>query len=96
MARKKTSRQVATQSVAVKAHPGVGARPRRSAGAFLNPLKFLGQVRQEARKVTWTSRNETLVSTIMVIIMSLFAFVFFFLVDTGIGWIIQFLLGLGA
>jgi len=45
------------------------------------PLEFLQQVRNEASKVTWTSRNETMVSTIMVLIMVAIMAVFFFAVD---------------
>jgi preprotein translocase subunit SecE len=62
----------------------------------VNPLKFFSQVRQEGRKVTWTSRQETIVSTIMVVILSIIAAIFFFAVDSLIGWIINFLLGLGS
>jgi preprotein translocase subunit SecE len=62
----------------------------------VNPLKFFSQVRQEGRKVTWTSRNETIVSTIMVVILSIIAAIFFFAVDSAIGAIINFLLGLGS
>jgi len=46
-----------------------------------NPLEFLQQVRSEASKVTWTSRNETVVSTIMVLIMVAIMALFFFLTD---------------
>ena len=46
-----------------------------------NPLEFLQQVRSEGSKVTWTSRNETTVSTIMVLIMVAIMALFFFLVD---------------
>jgi preprotein translocase subunit SecE len=49
-----------------------------------NPLEFLQQVRNEASKVTWTTRNETLVSTIMVLIMVAIMAVFFFTVDQGL------------
>ena len=49
-----------------------------------NPLQFLAQVRQEARKVTWTSQKETMISTVMVLIMVAFATLFFFLVDLAI------------
>lgn len=62
----------------------------------MNPLKFFSEVRQEGRKVTWTSRNETLVSTIMVLVMASFAALFFLGVDAVIGFIVNFLLGLGA
>lgn len=47
----------------------------------VSPLAFLQQVRNEAQKVTWTSRNETMVSTIMVLIMVAIMAVFFFGVD---------------
>lgn len=49
-----------------------------------NPIAFVQQVRSEASKVTWTSRNETLVSTIMVLIMVAIMALFFFLVDQGL------------
>ena len=61
-----------------------------------NPLQYLGQVRQEARKVTWTSRQETIVSTIMVLILSLIAMLFFWGVDTGIQFTVRSLLALGS
>jgi preprotein translocase subunit SecE len=51
-----------------------------------NPLEFLQQVRSEASKVTWTSRNETVVSTIMVLIMVAIMALFFFLVDQSLRW----------
>ena len=40
--------------------------------AGANPLKFLQEVRQEVSKVTWPSRNETLISTVMVLVMVAF------------------------
>lgn len=46
-----------------------------------NPLEFLQQVRSEGAKVTWTSRNETMISTIMVLIMVAIMALFFFGVD---------------
>jgi preprotein translocase subunit SecE len=57
-----------------------------------NPFEFFGQVRQEGRRVTWATRQEVTVSTIMVMIMVVAAAVFFFLVDSlirfGIGFIL--------
>jgi preprotein translocase subunit SecE len=49
--------------------------------ARTNPLEFLQQVREEANKITWPSRRETVTSTIMVLIMVVAASVFFFAVD---------------
>ncbi len=59
-----------------------------------NPLQFLREVRQEGRKVTWTSRRETLITTIMVLIMVAFAALFFFLVDLVISSVVKFALSL--
>lgn len=47
----------------------------------ISPFEFLQQVRAEGTKVTWTSRNETMVSTVMVLIMVAIMALFFFLVD---------------
>ena len=49
--------------------------------ARTNPLQFIQQVRAETAKVTWPTRRETMLTTVMVMIMaSLFA-AFFFTVD---------------
>jgi preprotein translocase subunit SecE len=62
----------------------------------VNPFQYLTQVRQEARKVTWTTRDETIVSTIMVLILSVIAMLFFWVVDFSIGWTVTSLLSLGS
>ncbi len=46
-----------------------------------SPFEFIQQVRSEGSKVTWTSRNETMISTIMVLIMVSVMVLFFFIVD---------------
>ncbi|MEO1251494.1 MAG: preprotein translocase subunit SecE [Pseudomonadota bacterium] len=51
-----------------------------------NPLTFAQQVRAEMAKVTWTSRNETMISTVMVLIMVAIMALFFFLVDQALRW----------
>ncbi|RYE10410.1 MAG: preprotein translocase subunit SecE [Hyphomicrobiales bacterium] len=55
----------------------------------LNPVKFLQEVRQEVGKVTWPSRNETMISTLMVLVMVALASLFFLLADQIIAWAIQ-------
>ncbi|NBU28962.1 MAG: preprotein translocase subunit SecE [Caulobacteraceae bacterium] len=52
------------------------------------------EVRAEARKVTWATRQEVTVSTIMVLVLSVAAAMFFFLVDFVIRHGIAFILGL--
>jgi preprotein translocase subunit SecE len=65
--------------------------PRRKGGG---PFRFWGEVRSEARKVTWATRQEVIVSTIMVMIMGVTAATFFFLVDSLLRWGITSLLSL--
>lgn len=60
--------------------------------AELNPVKFLQEVRQEVSKVTWPSRQETLISTVMVLAMVALASVFFLAADQIISWGVQWLL----
>lgn len=56
---------------------------------FANPVRFLREVRAEIGKVTWPSRRETLVTTVMVLIMSSLVAVFFLLVDQIIGFFVR-------
>lgn len=49
--------------------------------ARTNPLQFLQQVRAEVAKVVWPTRRETLLTTIMVLIMATLTAIFFFFVD---------------
>ncbi|KQS88771.1 MULTISPECIES: preprotein translocase subunit SecE [unclassified Rhizobium] len=53
-----------------------------------NPFTFLQQVRAETAKVTWPTRRETMISTLMVFVMVFFAAVFFFTADQLMGWLI--------
>ena len=64
--------------------------------AKTNPFEFMQQVRQEANKVTWPTRKEVGISTMMVAIFMVVAGIFFFIADTVIRWGIQFLLSLGS
>jgi preprotein translocase subunit SecE len=63
--------------------------------ARTNPLTFLQQVRAEATKVVWPNRQETLVSTVMVLIMIAAASLFFLAADQVISFIVGLLLNLG-
>ena len=59
-----------------------------------NPVEFFKQVRQEVAKVTWPTRKETTLTTVMVFAMVVLASIFFLAVDatlsTGITWILGF------
>jgi len=49
--------------------------------AKTNPFEFVQQVREETRKITWPSRKETMITTMMVLIMVVLASAFFLVVD---------------
>ena len=64
--------------------------------AKFNPGQYIREVRQETSKVTWPTRKEVTVTTIMVFIMVFLAATFFFLVDQALSWIVKLILGLGG
>ena len=64
--------------------------------AKVSPAQFVRQVRQEVSKVSWSSRKETGIGTLMVFIMVFLAAIFFFLVDLALSWDVQKILGLGG
>jgi preprotein translocase subunit SecE len=55
-----------------------------------NPIQFLQEVRSEAKKVTWPSRRETLITTGLVVLMVVAASLFFVVVD----WALRLAVGL--
>ena len=54
--------------------------------AKTNPLEFLQEVRQETRKITWPTQKETMITTVMVLIMVVLASGFFLIVDAILKW----------
>ncbi len=59
------------------------------------PFQYFKEVKQEAQKVTWPSRKETIASTIAVFIMVALASVFLFLSDQVLAWLVSLVLGFG-
>ena len=64
--------------------------------AKLSPFKFLQEVRTEADKVTWPTRRETFITTIMVFVMVAAASIFFTVADQLIRIVITFILGVAG
>jgi preprotein translocase subunit SecE len=62
---------------------------------MVNPLQFLQEVRQEASKVTWPSRRETLITTALVLLMVVLAALFFLAVDQVLRLMVHLILSLG-
>jgi preprotein translocase subunit SecE len=61
--------------------------------AKTNPFQFIQQVRSEAAKVTWPTRRETAITTVMVFVMVFLATIFFFVADQVLGWGVGLMLG---
>jgi preprotein translocase subunit SecE len=60
----------------------------------MSPFKFMQEVRAEAQKVTWPTRKETTITTIMVFVMVAIASVFFLLTDQVMRIAVSFVLGI--
>ena len=56
--------------------------------AITNPLEFMRQVRTEVQKVTWPTRKETMITTAMVLVMVIFAAMFFLIADQLLSWLV--------
>ena len=61
-----------------------------------NPLQFMREVREEVSKVSWPSRRETMITTVMVLIMAIAAAIFFMLADQVISKVVKIVLGFGG
>jgi preprotein translocase subunit SecE len=62
--------------------------------AKTSPGEFFRQVRNEASKVVWPTRKETITTAIMVMIMTLLLALFFLGVDAVLSAIVKFFIGL--
>jgi preprotein translocase subunit SecE len=61
-----------------------------------SPADFVRQVRQEVSKVTWPTRKETTITTIMVFVMVFIAALFFLAVDQVLILLVELIFGLGG
>jgi preprotein translocase subunit SecE len=64
--------------------------------AKISPFKFLQEVRAETDKVTWPTRRETAISTVMVFVMVALASILFLVADQIIRIVITFILGISG
>ena len=96
MARKPGSqmRNRAAKTAAAMAAPSALAQepPKKRTSV----AQFAREVRSEARKITWTTRRETWITSVMVAIMVLTAAVFFWLVDAGVSFSVNAILKMAA
>jgi preprotein translocase subunit SecE len=90
------------------ARPQMGAKPQGAGAAAITvdssePKKprpsitqFYQQVMAEGRKIVWPSRKETWITSVMVFIMVFIAAIFFWVVDTGLGFAFRYIIALGS
>ena len=64
--------------------------------AKTTPAQFVQEVRQEVAKVTWPTRKESGLSTVMVLFMVVLAALFFLLVDQILSAGVRLIFGLGG
>ncbi|WP_041373300.1 preprotein translocase subunit SecE [Phenylobacterium zucineum] len=74
--------RAAKTAAAMSSPAAVSQAPKKK----VSPAQFAREVRAEARKITWTSRKETWITSVMVAIMVLLAAVFFWVVDLGLSF----------
>ena len=65
------------------------------AAKTVNPFVFIQQVRAETAKVTWPTRRETMISTVMVLAFAFIAALFFFAADQLMAIAVELILGIG-
>lgn len=63
--------------------------------AKTGPAEFFKQVRSETKKITWPSRQETIASTVAVLVMVVIASIFLYLSDQIIAWAVNLILSIG-
>lgn len=59
-----------------------------------NITEFFRETRREIAKVTWPTRKETVMTTVMIVAMALIAGLFFFVADSVLGYVITKILGM--
>jgi preprotein translocase subunit SecE len=63
---------------------------------MVSPQKFFQEVRSETQKVTWPTRKEVMITTIMVFVMVGLAGIFFSIADLVIRDVVALVLGIGT
>jgi len=64
--------------------------------AKVSPIQFFKEVRSETQKVTWPTRREVMITTIMVFVMVILAGVFFSVSDQVVRYVVTLILGIGS
>ncbi len=65
----------------------------KKVGIFKRFTQFLKDSKNELKKVVWPTKRTVINNTIVVIVVMVLAGIFIWLLDTGMGAIVKFLLG---
>lgn len=71
-----------------------GGRTVNKGQNMANLVEFFRETKREIAKVTWPSRRETVMTTVMIVGMALAAGVFFFFADSILSFVISSILGM--
>ena len=61
---------------------------------MFNPLKFIQSVKQEAFRVTWPTRKDVMVGSLMVFVLATIAAIFFLILDQIYKFLLDFILAI--
>jgi preprotein translocase subunit SecE len=59
---------------------------------MINPLKFVQSVKQEAFRISWPSKKETMMGAVMVFSLATIAAIFFLLLDQILRYLLNVIL----
>ena len=59
----------------------IPSAPAKRNFEMINPLKFVQEVKQEASKITWPTRKDVMIGSLMVFVLATIASLFFLLLD---------------
>ena len=59
----------------------IPSAPAKEIRIMKNPLRFLQEVKQEAFKITWPTKKDTVTGALMVFVLASLAAIFFLLLD---------------
>ena len=59
-----------------------------------NPLKFIQEVKQEAFRVTWPTKKDTMMGAVMVFALASIAAIFFLLLDQVLRFLLKLVLSI--
>ena len=62
----------------------------------MKPIRYLQEIKSEITKVTWPTRRETTVTSLMLLIFVFVSAIFFLISDRILSWIVALILGIGG